>query len=161
MKILLQRVSEAAVTVRDEEIAAIGPGLLGLVGFGPEDGPDLPQSKTWRTLLKKVLELRIFPDESGKLNLSVQDYPAPEGGEILLVSQFTLYADCRKGRRPSFHNACAPDLASELFTRFADELEAQRPGRVRTGAFGEEMHVSLVNWGPVTIMLSSEMLEKK
>ena len=108
-------------------------------------------------MLKKLLELRIFPDEAGKLNKCVTEYGLA-GGEILLVSQFTLYADCRKGRRPSFHPATPPDVAQRLFSRFVADMEGLWPGKVRSGLFGEDMDVSLTNWGPVTIMLSSDAL---
>ena len=152
MRLLIQRVKRASVDVGEERVAAIGPGLLVFAGFGLEDGPDLPETKPWAATLKKILELRIFPDGRGKLNTSVQEHE----GEILLVSQFTLYADCRKGRRPSFHPAAEPELASRLFDRLALDLDALYPGRVQTGSFGAEMDVSLVNWGPVTIWLSGD-----
>ncbi len=155
MKLLLQRVLEAGVRVEGRDVARIGPGLMILVGFGVEDGPDLPKSGTWPAMLKKALELRIFPDQDGKLNKSITEH-GPDGGEILLVSQFTLYADCRKGRRPSFHFAAPPDVASSLFDRFARDMDALVPGKVHTGIFGAEMDVWLTNWGPVTISLSSD-----
>ncbi len=155
MKLLLQRVKEAAVRVDGARVAAIGPGLLVFVGFGPQDDLDLPKSKIWPGLLKKLVELRIFPDSAGKLNRGVMEH-GDAGGEILLVSQFTLYADCRKGRRPSFHLAAEPGLAQELFQRLADDLQTLYPGKVQTGVFGADMDVSLVNWGPVTILLEAD-----
>jgi len=150
VKLLIQRVRQAYVDVAATRIAEIGPGLLVFAGFGREDGQDLPATPAWSGLLKKILELRIFPDTEDKLNLSVQDLC----GEVLLVSQFTLYADCRKGRRPSFHLAAEPALASALFDRLARDLEALHPGKVKTGSFGASMDVGLVNWGPVTIGLT-------
>ncbi len=155
MRLLLQRVLEAGVRVAGADVARIGPGLLVLVGFGSHDGPSLPKTKNWSKMLKKVLELRIFPDAVGKLNRSVTEH-GPNGGDVLLVSQFTLYADCRKGRRPSFHPAALPEVAAPLFQRFSRDLDALWPGRVQTGVFGEEMDVWLVNWGPVTIALEDE-----
>ncbi len=155
MRILVQRVHRASVSVAGAEIAAIGPGLLLFVGFGTGDEPDSPAGRSWPTLLKKVLELRIFPDDQGKLNLGLTDWRDSQGS-ILAVSQFTLYADCRKGRRPSFHLAADPGLARTLFERAVRDLQALWPGRVASGVFGEEMDVSLVNWGPVTVWLDSE-----
>jgi len=151
MRLLIQRVSEARVDAAGKTVASIGHGLLALVGFGAGDGMDLAASKVWRTMLTKVPDLRIFPDEAGKLNLSVRD----TGGEVLLVSQFTLYADCKKGRRPSFHLAAPRDVALHLFDAFARDMELLLPGRVLRGAYGEEMDVSLCNQGPVTVMLDS------
>lgn len=159
MRVLLQRVSQASVRVRGEEVAAIGPGLLAFVGFGPQDGPELPSTKTWSNLLIKMLELRIFPDPEGKLNNSLADVRG-QAGEVLLVSQFTLYADCRKGRRPSFHLAAAPSIARTLFDRFVEDMERLWPGKTRKGVFGEEMDVALNNWGPVTILLDSAMFDQ-
>ncbi|MGE4298439.1 MAG: D-aminoacyl-tRNA deacylase [Desulfovibrionaceae bacterium] len=152
MRVVLQRVKEASVTVDGTCVAAIGPGLVGLVGFGRDDGPALPESAPWKTMLKKVETLRIFPDSEGKMNRSI----AENGGGVLLVSQFTLHADCRKGRRPSFTDAAAPDAARALFDAFAASLDAVMPGKVRTGVFGAAMDVALVNWGPVTILLDSD-----
>lgn len=157
MRILLQRVKLAAVAVRGVEVAAIGPGLLVLVGFGAEDGSELPGTKAWTSMLKKLLELRIFPDAEGKFNNSLADVHGA-AGELLLVSQFTLYADCRKGRRPSFSSAAPPETARELFERFAADMERLWPGKTRVGRFGEEMDVTLLNWGPVTISLDSQIL---
>jgi len=155
MKIVLQRVKQASVTVAGREVAAIGPGILALVGFGREDDDSLPESGIWDFMLKKLFDLRIFPDAEGRLNLSLRDV-GHGGGELLLVSQFTLYADCRKGRRPSFQDAAPPDLARMLFTRFANDAAHLWPDKVQTGRFGEEMDVSLTNWGPVTITLDSQ-----
>ncbi len=151
MRLLIQRVREAHVTVADDRVAAIGPGLLVLVGFGSMDGPELPGSHIWSALVEKLVGLRIFQDDAGKMNLSLEDC----GGEILLVSQFTLYADCRKGKRPSFHLACHPDIAAELYARFVRAVEERLPGRVQQGIFAADMDVGLTNWGPVTILLDS------
>lgn len=107
MRLLLQRVSRAGVDIDGKRVAEIGQGLLVLAGFGKGDGPELPGTKVWRTLCDKVLDLRVFPDDAGKLNLSLRE----TRGGLLLVSQFTLYADTRRGRRPSFTNAAPPDAA--------------------------------------------------
>jgi len=139
------------VDAAGKNIASIGRGLLVLVGFGADDGKELAGSKVWKTLLTKVLDLRIFPDKDGKLNLSLRDI----GGEVLLVSQFTLYAECKKGRRPSFHLAAPRDIALQLFDAFFQDMARVFPGGVRQGAYGEEMDVQLCNQGPVTVMLDS------
>lgn len=156
MRLLLQRVERAHVEVEGRRVGEIGQGLLVLAGFGREDGPDLPGGKTWRALCDKVLDLRIFPDVEGKLNLSLRDTAATGlGGGLLLVSQFTLYADLRRGRRPSFSNAAPPELARGLYDRLAADLSARCPGPFATGVFGAEMRLDFVNWGPVTILLDS------
>ena len=142
MKVLLQRVSQAAVDVAGERIAEIGPGLLALVGVAPEDGDE-----QIRWLADKTLGLRIFPDEQKPMNRSVLDV----GGELLVVSQFTLTADTGKGKRPGFSTAAAPEVAEHIYLRFVAELEKTMP--VQTGRFGADMQVSLVNDGPVTFML--------
>jgi len=152
VRLLLQRVSQAHVDVAGERVAAVGPGFLVLAGFGPDDGPDSPAAPWWRAMLEKLVKLRVFPDEAGKMNVSLLD----AGGEVLLVSQFTLYADCRKGLRPSFSSAAAPQVAQALFDRLCDDVQALLPqGRVSRGVFGADMAVGLVNAGPVTIMLDS------
>ncbi len=152
MRLLIQRVHESSVSVAGERVAAIGPGLLVLVGFGAMDGPDLPKGRVWSTLVEKLVGMRIFQDDADKMNLGIEEC----GGEILLVSQFTLYADCRKGRRPSFHLACEPAVAADLFDAFVRAVEKRLPGRVQQGIFAADMNVALTNWGPVTIMLDSE-----
>lgn len=159
MRLLLQRVTRAAVDVVDEagasrRVGEIGPGLLVLAGFGQMDGPELPGTKPWAALCAKLLDLRVFPDAGGKLNVSLRDMDPPGG--LLLVSQFTLYADARRGRRPSFSGAAAPEAAGELYRRLAQELSAQCPGSFAQGVFGAEMLLDFVNWGPVTILLDSE-----
>ena len=143
MRIVLQRVSSASVDVARGRIGEIDRGLLLLVGVAPGDeGIDL------RRTAQRLVDLRIFEDEAGKMNLSLRDI----GGEILAVSQFTLYADTRKGRRPSFVGAAPPDLASPLFDRFVEALRSQGV-RVETGEFGAKMDVRLTNDGPVTLVI--------
>lgn len=143
MKALLQRVTEAAVTVDGERIASIGPGLLVFVGVQPGDGPE---DVDW--LAGKVLALRIFPDADKPMNRSVTDV----GGELLLVSQFTLAADTRRGNRPGFSTAAPPEQAERLYDAFVAEVR-RRWNRVATGRFGADMQVSLINDGPVTFLL--------
>lgn len=151
MRLLLQRVAEARVRVDGQVLGEIGSGLLVLAGFGSVDGPDLPESQVWRKLLSKVVDLRIFPDAEGRLNLSLADC----GGGLLVVPQFTLYADCRKGRRPSFSFAAPSAVAQALYKRLVLDLAALLPGRVEQGVFGAHMRVELANDGPVTIWLDS------
>jgi D-tyrosyl-tRNA(Tyr) deacylase len=145
MRAVLQRVSEARVTVDGRTIGAIGAGLLVLLGAGADD---TEADSEW--IARKLAEIRIFEDDAGKMNRSV----AEAGAAVLLVSQFTLYADVRKGRRPSFTGALAPDRAAPLVDRVATVLRA-RGLTVATGAFGSDMDVALVNRGPVTIVLDS------
>jgi D-tyrosyl-tRNA(Tyr) deacylase len=144
MRIVLQRVKEASVTVGGDRISAIGPGLLLLVGVAHGDGE--PEAD-W--LAEKVAGLRIIADEEGKMNRSVKDM----GGAVLAVSQFTLLADTRKGRRPSFVGAAPPEEATRLFDYFCGRLRAAGVEQVETGRFGAMMDVTLVNDGPVTIVL--------
>ena len=151
MRIVAQRVLRASVSVEGELKASIGPGLLSLVGFGPDDGLDCFTLPWWKAMLAKLLGLRIFADSEGNMNLSVTD----TGGELLLVSQFTLYADCRKGLRPSFSGAAQPDLAAALFDRLCRDASQLLPGRVQRGVFGAHMAVELTNDGPVTMILDS------
>jgi D-aminoacyl-tRNA deacylase len=138
---LLQRVSRAQVDVGGQTIGAIGPGLLVLVCAEPSDS-----AATAERLLAKVLKLRIFGDEAGKMNLSVQDV---QGG-LLIVSQFTLAADTRSGNRPGFKDAAPPEQGRALYQHFVHQARAQHP-EVATGEFGADMQVSLLNDGPVTI----------
>ena len=145
MRVLLQRVSRASVTVRDELVSGIGPGLLLLVGVGKEDG-----FGEYDRLAEKIVNLRVFEDEQGKMNRSLADV----GGEILVVPQFTLYADVRKGRRPSWDGAAPPEIAQDRVEAFAKALES-RGATVRRGAFREHMEVELVNDGPVTLWIDS------
>ncbi len=150
MRVVIQRVSRAAVMVEGETVASIGRGLLILVGVAQGDG----QEEALR-LARKCAELRIFADGEGKFNLSLLDV----GGEVLVVSQFTLLAATRKGRRPSFVAAAAPETAEPLVEAFAGAMrEAGVP--TQTGRFGAKMTVELVNEGPVTITLDSEELER-
>ena len=145
MRALLQRVSRAEVRVDDEVIGRIGPGLVVLVGVGPDD-----DAATTEALARKIVELRIFADDEGRTNRSLLDV----GGEALVVSQFTLFADTRRGRRPGFTGAAAPDEAIPLYERFASALEGAGV-RVARGRFGAEMAVELVNDGPFTIWLDT------
>ncbi|GEK27819.1 D-aminoacyl-tRNA deacylase [Furfurilactobacillus siliginis] len=140
MRVLLQRVKQASVTIEQQVVGEIDDGLLLLVGIGPDDNEE-----TVAKLAKKVLNCRIFSDEDGKMNRSVIDI----SGQILSVSQFTLYADTKKGNRPGFSNAAAPDLAKPLWEHFNRLLAEQVP--VATGEFGADMQVALVNDGPVTL----------
>ena len=146
MRVLLQRVTRAAVTVDGEVIGSIGPGLVALVGVGPDDTSEIAT-----TLADKACDLRIFRDDEGRTNRSLID----TGGAMLVVSQFTLYGDTRKGRRPSFIGAAPPDLAVELVEVVARSVEA-RDVEVGRGRFGAEMAVELVNDGPMTIWLDSD-----
>lgn len=146
MKVLLQRVNRASVTVSGEIVGKIGPGLVVLVGIANGD-----TNNDIKYLSQKILGLRIFADNSGKFNVSVQDIH----GEMLVVSQFTLLADTKKGRRPSFTEAAPPALAEELFNEFVDEVK--RSGlNVQTGRFQEHMLVEIHNDGPVTVMIDSK-----
>jgi len=146
MRVVLQRVSSASVRVHGEGVAAIGRGLLALVGAGGEDS-----EADASTLARKTAELRIFEDDEGKMNRSLLDV----NGGLLAVSQFTLYADCRKGRRPSFGGAMKPDEAERLIRHFAAQARASGVDPVGEGRFGAMMEVVLVNDGPVTIVLES------
>ena len=164
MRLLVQRVREASVRVDGQCVAEIGPGLLTLVGFGRKDGPDLqsgpggPHSRVWSGMVDKLVHTRIFPGaapgKEDKMDRDVADF----GGQILLVSQFTLYADCRSGRRPGFQDSAPPEVARPLFDRLIGDVDARLPLRVASGIFGALMEVRLVNWGPVTLMLDSEEL---
>lgn len=143
MKIVLQRVKNASVTVDGELISEIGVGYLILIGVSDTDA-----KADAERLARKIAALRIFEDENGKINRDINDV----GGSALVVSQFTLYADCRKGNRPSFVNAGKPDFANEMYLYFADELR-KYISDVKTGVFGADMKVSLLNDGPFTLTL--------
>ena len=147
MRVVLQRVARARVTVEERVVGEIGAGHLLLVGFRSGDGDD---QIDW--MADKVLGLRVFPDAEGKMNLDLGE----AGGDLLVVSQFTLYGDTRKGRRPSFVDAAPPELAIPLYERFVEVLRSRAPGRVATGEFGAMMQVELVNHGPVTLVLERE-----
>lgn len=146
MRAVVQRVSEAGVEVSGRVVGRIGRGFLVLLGVGQSDSEDDLQY-----MVDKIVNLRVFEDEKGKMNLSLLDV----GGEMLVVSQFTLYGDCRKGRRPSFGHSADPDLAEPMYTRFIEEV-SKRGVRVERGVFGALMSVSLCNDGPVTLLIDSE-----
>jgi D-aminoacyl-tRNA deacylase len=148
VRVVLQRVRRASVSVGGEQVASIGRGFLLLVGIGAQDAGDEVER-----LAEKVANLRLFPDPEGKTNLALSDVD----GEILVVSQFTLYADVRKGRRPSWTAAAAPELAAERVEAFARSLEA-RGHAVRRGVFGAHMDVELLNDGPFTLVLDAGSL---
>lgn len=145
MRIVLQRVSSANVVVDDTVVGAIDRGLLALIGVGHDDTEEQAQ---W--LASKTAELRIFPDDQGKMNRSLIDID----GSVLVVSQFTLLGDCRKGRRPAFTGAGPPELAIRLYLRYA-QLLSERGLHVQKGVFAADMKVSLVNDGPVTMVIDS------
>ncbi len=145
MRVLLQRVTRAQVRVGEEVVGSIEAGLLAFVGVGASDSDADADS-----LAAKSVDLRIFRDEAGKTNLSLAD----TGGQMLVISQFTLFADTTRGRRPSFIYAAPPELGERLYERFADAV-SQRGVRVARGRFGAEMEVELVNDGPMTIWLDS------
>lgn len=143
MKFVIQRVSQASVTVDNKTVGKINKGFLVLIGVGQDDTKEEADR-----LIKKMIQLRIFEDENGKTNLALKDV----NGELLLISQFTLYADCRKGNRPSFINAAKPELAEELYEYIIAECKKQVPV-VEKGVFGADMKVELLNDGPFTIIL--------
>lgn len=145
MKFVVQRVSEAACRVEDEITGQIGKGFMVLIGVSDEDTKEIADK-----MIKKLLGLRIFEDENGKTNLSLNDV----NGELLLISQFTLYADCKKGNRPSFIRAGKPDMANEMYEYILAKCREVIPV-VEKGVFGAHMHISLVNDGPFTILLDS------
>jgi len=143
MRVVIQRVTSGRVSVAGRVIAEIGRGLVVLAGIGPQDGEE-----QINYLVDKIVNLRIFEDEQGKMNLSLQEV----GGAALVVSQFTLYADTRKGRRPSFTDAAPPEIARRLVDRFAERLRRQGIP-TQTGEFGAHMLVEIANDGPVTIWM--------
>ena len=145
MKIVIQRVQKASVAIEDRTVGAINQGLLLLVGVSPEDTrEDLDYA------VRKIVNMRIFSDEAGKMNLSVKDV----GGQVLSISQFTLFADTKKGNRPAFTGAAKPDMANQFYDDFNESLSIHVP--VERGQFGADMQVSLVNDGPVTIILDTK-----
>lgn len=150
MRIIVQRVASASVAVAGQEINAIGPGLLVLAGF---EAADQSTDLTW--MANKLARLRIFPDESGTMNRSVIDVE----GEVLLVSQFTLYASTRKGTRPSWSRAAPGDISRPLFDQFAKTMTDLLKRPVKIGQFGADMQVTLINDGPVTLMIDSQAPE--
>ena len=146
MRALLQRVSHAQVEVEEQIVGEIGEGLLIFLGIARQD-----QERDATYLLQKILNLRIFPDDQGKMNRSVEDI----GGQLLIVSQFTLYGDCRKGRRPSFDQAASPENAHMLYDFFVNRARETKL-TVQCGVFQAAMNVSLLNSGPVTLLCESE-----
>jgi len=145
MRAVVQRVTQASVTVQEETVGRIGEGLLVLLGVADDDDP---RDADW--MAAKIVNLRIFEDEAGKMNRSLLD----DQGEILVVSQFTLYGDCRKGRRPSFVKAAAPEKGEALYLRFVEQVREQGV-TIATGRFRSRMAVTLVNDGPVTLLVES------
>lgn len=153
MRALVQRVKYASVTVEGDCVGKISEGLLVLLGVGPQDS-----EKEADFLAKKCANLRIFTDENDKMNLSLLDI----GGQMLVVSQFTLYADCSHGRRPAFIGAAGPEQANRLYEYFQQSVKKEGVGTVEHGTFGASMQVELLNNGPVTIMLDTdEIMPKK
>ncbi len=152
MRFVIQRVTQASVTIDQHLVGSIEKGFLVLIGVNHEDTQAIADK-----MLKKLLGLRIFEDQNGKTNLSLHDVD----GSLLLVSQFTLYADCRKGNRPSFINAGAPDMAENLYQYIIEQCRRQfpdAPEKGQHGSFGADMKVSLLNDGPFTIILDSDNL---
>ena len=147
MRIVLQRVKSASVSIEGSVVGEINQGFLLLVGVGPDDNRDDASY-----LAKKIAGMRIFSDENGKMNLSIDQV----GGKILSVSQFTLFADTKKGNRPSFTGADGPEAANKLYEEFNEILRTEYGLIVETGEFGADMQVSLVNDGPVTILLDTK-----
>ena len=151
MKVLIQRVKDASVTIDSKLYSSINKGILALVGI--EKGDSFEQVEK---AAKKIVNLRIFPDENDKMNKSLIDIQ----GEILIVSQFTLCGDCKKGTRPSFDKSAAPDIANELYEKFCDELHNLGVTKVAKGVFAADMAVELVNDGPVTIVMNTDEWKK-
>lgn len=149
MKVILQRVSTACVGINNKTVAQISSGILILLGIAQED-----TEQDAKTLCEKLTNLRIFEDENGKMNLSLKDI----NGEALIVPNFTLYANCKKGKRPSFCNAAKPDFAKNMFKFFCDVMNNMGLKNVKKGEFGADMQVKLINDGPVTIILDSKEL---
>lgn len=151
MRLVIQRVSESKVIVNSSTTGSIRSGLVVLIGISIDDSTEDADY-----LVDKLLGLRIFPDESGKMNRNIVE----SGGALMLISQFTLYADCRKGRRPSFDRAAPPEMARSLYEYFVESAR-RHPAPVETGVFQATMEVHLVNQGPVTIILDSDDRRKK
>lgn len=146
MRAVIQRVTEASVKVEENIVGKIDKGLLVLLGVGEEDN-----DKDLEYMVDKVLGLRIFEDDNGKMNLSLLDI----GGEILIISQFTLYGDVRKGKRPSFTKSAHPDIAKDIYLKFVEKCK-EKGIKTEEGIFGANMDVSLINDGPVTIIIDSK-----
>lgn len=154
MKFVMQRVRKASLDVDGEHHAQIGPGFVILVGYSAEEmTPEVTKNTetAWEQMINKALGLRVFSDDEGKMNLDLDSI----GGEILLVSQFTLYADCRKGKRPSFHTSAPAAMAEKAYDTLVTNLGNRLGERLKTGVFGADMDIHLTNWGPVTILLDS------
>lgn len=151
MKLVVQRVSEAGVKVDGQTLGEIGQGFMVLIGIADSDTTEIADK-----MIAKMLKLRIFDDENGKTNLSIDDVK----GELLLISQFTLYADCKKGNRPSFFHAGAPDMASSMYDYMIEKCR-ELGYRTECGRFGADMKVSLINDGPFTVLLDSDELFSK
>lgn len=145
MKVVIQRVIKSSVSINNKEVAKIGNGFLILLGISKDDNFEKADY-----IIKKIYNLRVFSDENDKMNLSIQDI----NGELLIVSQFTLYADCKKGNRPSFINAAPPEDAEKIYEYFINECKKNNL-KVETGEFGADMKVELINDGPVTIILEN------
>ena len=145
MKVVIQRVIKSSVRINNKEVAKIGKGFLILLGISKDDNFEKADY-----IIKKIYNLRVFSDENDKMNLSIQDI----NGELLIVSQFTLYADCKKGNRPSFINAAPPEDAEKIYEYFINECKKNNL-KVETGEFGADMKVELINDGPVTIILEN------
>ncbi len=150
MKVVYQRVANASITADGVPCGVIGKGVLLLVGVGKED-----TAEDAALLAKKCVEMRVFEDEDGRMNLSLGDI----GGEVLVVSNFTLYGNCRRGRRPDFTAAGAPDAAKALYETFVQAVQALVETRVQTGVFGADMKINMTADGPVTLLLDSEELK--
>ena len=150
MKVVIQRVSKASVTIENEKVASIGKGLLILLGIVNEDTQEDIQ---WLT--RKITNLRIFEDENGVMNRSLLDID----GDAMVVSQFTLHASTKKGNRPSYIKAAKPDIAIPLYENFVKQLEVDLCKKIQTGQFGADMKVELINDGPVTIIIDSKNVE--
>jgi D-tyrosyl-tRNA(Tyr) deacylase len=150
MRVVIQRVTEASVTINQQIHSQIETGYLVLAGFEENDSEE---DLHW--ISKKITDLRVFSDQDGKMNLSVQDV----GGEILLVSQFTLFASTKKGNRPSFIRSASPEIAVPLYDKFILMLNELLPNKIKTGVFGADMKISLINDGPVTITIDSKARE--
>ena len=146
MRAVVQRVSSSEVKVDNRVVGRIGNGILVLLGVGSNDN-----ERDVAYLADKIISLRIFEDEQGKMNLSLQEI----NGQVLVVSQFTLYGDCRKGRRPSYSEAAVPEDAASLYNKFIEYIQGKYSIKVETGVFQADMNVSLVNDGPVTLLLDS------
>jgi D-tyrosyl-tRNA(Tyr) deacylase len=147
MRVVVQRVSEASVAVDGKTAGAIGRGFLVLAGFTKGDGDE-----TLRWMARKIVSLRVFNDGEGKMNIGLDAV----GGAILVVSQFTLYGDCRKGKRPGFDKSAPPEVAEALYEKFVSYLREESAGDVQTGVFQAHMDVTLVNDGPVTLIIEKE-----